>query len=218
MKKFLFVSWVGALLFISSCELFETISPNKPVAGDYLPATKKISYFLREQFTDPDLSYQFYADTIKIMFARDTLIGNKMYQVVEYYNQPKPGDVGIHDVFKIFRRDGSRYLQTPLYPDGVEYVFLDTDKPEGSTWFYYSGVDKETKTIFTVKAVTASREINGNLYNNVIEMQTETLGRYLSGGYYRVNLTTRYFVKDVGEIYSLSAWFTYTGALRLTLL
>jgi hypothetical protein len=222
MKKTLFLRLalgfgLTVTVFLASC--IEEAQPPLPIEGDYLPVNKQPQYFLREQLS-LDLTNIFFNDTIRIGSSGDTLIDNKRYQTFDYYSRdPLSGKIWeFHDLYKIFRQEGSQYLEPRLYASGREHVFLDTQKPQGSSWFYYDGSENDVKTIYTIRATNSSQVVNGSKLENVIDVEIETLGKNLSGGYYRVNLTHRYFAKDIGEIFVLSQWFSYTGASRLSLL
>jgi hypothetical protein len=204
-----------ALAFAAACEDDEI--PQLALEGDYLPVDQNSRYFLREQFSDPDLSNRFQSDTIRIEFVGDTVIANKTYHQYKHFSFWDSGN-GIIDVnydYRFFRKEGSQYIEPlSLSGDGTEIVFLDTEKPVGCSWSYDNGFG--TETIYTIKAVNTEREINGIQYMNVIDVEMETRYHESDGSYSLVYKGHRYFEKDLGEIYSLSEWYMYRGAFRLS--
>jgi hypothetical protein len=217
MKKIQILLWVAALAFVSGCADHEF--PTVAEEGDYLPTNQNERYFLREQFNHPDLSERRFYDTIRVAFAGDAVINDKTYQEFIFYSlwDSGSGIIEVNYPYLYFRKDGSRYLQPALHREDEEYVFLDTEKPVGSSWQYYGGFQKERKTIYTIKAVNATRRINGIDHNDVIEVEMETQARDYGGtGYYRVATTTRYFARGKGEIYSLFSFYGYTAAYRIS--
>jgi hypothetical protein len=216
MKKIHFLVWVVALMLVAGCADHEFSSVARD--GDYLPTDQTDRYFLREQFTHPDLSNRFYNDTIRVAFAGDVVLNNKVYQKFELYSMWDSGSgmFESRNVYRYFRKEGARYMEPAEYPEAEEHVFLDIEKPVGSSWHYFGGFEKETKTTYIIKAVNATRRINGTDYKDVIEVEMETQVRDYNGSYYRLMTCTRYFARGKGEVYSLTSFFVYTLSTRIS--
>jgi hypothetical protein len=217
MKKSIFLFLVIVALTVISCE-YNDLSPT-PADGDYLPVNHENRYFLREQFSQPDLSDRYYYDTMWVRFMGDTLIGNKTYHRINHFSMWDSGSgwVVSSDFYRFYRREGSQYFQL-TWGDFHEEVFLDTEKPVGTTWSYEQGFEGEWRTTYTIKAVNAVRIVNGKAFQNVIEVESEAWTKDHNGHEYLVTRQLRYFARDKGEILSLFKSFTYTSALRLTAL
>jgi hypothetical protein len=206
---------IAAIALFSGCD--DNDAPTVALSGDYLPINSTSRRFLREQFSQPDLADRHHTDTIRIAAAADVVLEGRQYHMLEYYSTWDSGNgiVESHDVYKYFRKEGSRYLSPSFNEE--DHIFLDTELPVGSSWSYTSP-SREFRETYTIKAVNATRTFNGVTYTNVIEVESKLLVRDDKGHFDRVNVTTRYFAKDIGEVYSLSSFYFYTMALRVSAL
>lgn len=219
MKKIRVFFWVAALALTTSCTDQEF--SNVARKGDYLPTNQSDRYFLRESFAQPDLAERFQYDTIRVSFAGSAEINNIQYQKFDFYSMWDNGSaiVEVHDAYRYFRHEGSRYYQPALAtgPNAEEHIFLDTEKPAGSSWQYLEGFENEWRTTYTIKAVNAKRTINEVEYTDVIEVETRTEAKSMGDeDYYLVTSQNRYYARGVGEVYSLFSSYTYTGALQIS--
>lgn len=207
---------IAALALISGCD--DENSPAVAAEGDYFPAHPASRRFLREQFTHPDLSYRYYYDTIRIAASPDTLMAGTLYHRLTFYSfwESASGIIESSDTYRYFRKEGSRYL-TPSPTADNEEVFLDTSLPVGSSWTYESA-DGDLIGKYTIKAVHATKQFNGVMYNDVIEVEFQSHYRNNDGVYRLLHVQNRCFAKDVGEVYSLSAFYSYTTASRISTL
>lgn len=209
MKAISCLSLVISLFFVTGCENNELTSVPH---GDYMPIHVE-RHLLREQFPKPDLSERYFYDTIRVSFRSDTVIGTKSYQVFQFFSIH---ETGVHrDVYKIFRREGSKYLDPPLSGESEERVFLDIDQPIGGSWSY-DGHGGNIKTTYTIKSFVPVKIVNGIEYRNVVGVELEVQVKDNDGRYYRSHRAEKYYAKDFGEIYVESSWYVYAGAMRLS--
>lgn len=218
MRKFpIFSVVVMALVLVSGCD--DEHLTSLPAKGDYFPASPPPRQFLREQFYNPDLADRYFNDTIRVVAGRDTVFDGMRIHRLDFYSMWDSGSgvIEVHDFYRFFRKEGSRYLSPSFDPRMEDHIFLDSEKPVGSSWSYLSFYG-DSKQTYTVKAVNATRTFNGKLYRDVIEMEMQTSAWNTNGEEYLVQVSNRYFAKDIGEIYSLSSWYVYAGALRISCL
>lgn len=183
--------------------------------GDYLPINSTTQHLLREQFSHPDLAYRSYADTIQISYGGETEMEGRHYHTFNFYSRPNGEALEHSDVYKFFRKEGTRYFE-PHW--NGEHMFLDTEMPEGKSWYYLDGFNGEVKTTYTIKSINQSRVINGITYRDVIDVEVITESLYSSDPERRLlSNARRYFARGFGEVYSLTRWYGYSGAMRLSI-
>jgi hypothetical protein len=203
---------------ISSCD--QDHSPAIAVNGDYYPATNSTQgKYLRESF-NPATKEVFKSDTIQIVYDNDVTYKDRVYKKLDFYSKWQAADnttIINHDVYRLLRKDGRQYF-TPYSSDSSEYVFLDTEKGAGSSWIYYQGFEDEYKSVYTIKGVNQTKIVNSTAYKNVVEVLQE--GYFMSDKkqYELTSSVTAYYVKDVGQIYYSSEFYSYPSGLRITLI
>jgi len=208
---------VTAVMMAASCS--QDNAPSLAVPGDYYPATTTSRNYLRESI-NPATKEILLTDTIQIVYDTDVAFNNKTYTKLDFLSKWLNADnvpVINRDVYALFRKEASQYF-TPNSSDSSEYIFLDTQKGVGSSWTIYQGFENESKTIHTVKAVNATRVVNGVTYKNVIEILQEGYYSFNKGPYELGYSETSYYSKDIGRIYRRSDFYSYPGTLRITLL
>jgi hypothetical protein len=188
------------------------------VPGDYYPTTSARRY-LRESL-NPATKEIFMTDTIQIVYDTDVAIKDKTYAKLDFLSKWLNAEnvpVINRDVYTLFRKEAGQYF-SPYSSDSSEYIFLDTQKGVGSSWTIYQGFENESKIVYTVKAVNATRVVNGVTYKNVIEILQEVYSSFNKEPYELGFSETSYYAKDIGRIYRRSDFYTYPGTLRITML
>jgi len=206
-----------AVIMVASCS--QDNAPSLPVPGDYYPATTIARNYLRESI-DPATKEIFMTDTIQIVYDTDVAYKDKTYAKLDFLSKWLNADnvpVINRDVYALFREEAGQYF-APYSSDSSEYIFLDTQKGVGSSWTIYQGFENESKTVYTVKAVNATRVVNGVAYKNVIEILQEVYSSFNKGPYALGFSETSYYSKDIGRIYRRSDSYSYPTTLRITLL
>ena len=214
--------FVLIMIILGSLFSCESHDPNPlPEDGDYYPLHEGESkYYLRVQLS-PDTHETLRTDTLRIVFAGDTTIAEKDFNRFDFYYHWETPDKKIieqHDLFKIIRKSGHRYYTLPFTSDTTQFVFLETDKPAGTTWTYYSGFENDFKSTFTIEAVNTFKKVNGKIYGDVIVMRWESLYKYMDGPYEHSYTEKKYFAKNVGVIYSEAEFYNYPVLTRFTLM
>lgn len=148
-------------------------------------------YFPLREGSSWDLTRRFYAtdwegtpDTIHFRISGDTIINGLSYKKF------LGGDTPV----QFLRKQGSRYYVRDVWDGGGfsdEYLFLDEAAPANTTWLLSSYRQ------YKVVAVNTMKTINGVTYDQVIEMQVNSLD--IDGKpYLTANI---YYAKGIGEIY-----------------
>ena len=163
--------------------------------GNYFPLENNTEWVYQRKlgYNEADSSI-WSMDTLSNKVGGDTLVGGKMYKII----------LGADDnIEKVIRVDGNQYFgrRHELYGSFAnEYMFLDTDKPVGSSWIYFKD-DSTRQTEYIIKAKNSKHIISGKVFEYVIELEVNYYYKELDR--FKYWLTTKhYYAKDVGEIYT----------------
>ena len=162
---------------------------------DYFPIENNLEWAYQRWLTSAgDDASSWILDTLRLRVNGDTLVGGKLYKKIT-------NTYGATD--KIVRVEASRYYgrNHEVYSGySDEYMFLDTDKPEGSAWEYFK--NEGTKTEYVIRAKGRTHNISGIVYEHVIEVEVNYYSQE-SPGVYRYRFTSlHYYAKGTGEIFN----------------
>jgi hypothetical protein len=182
------------VLVVSFLYACEATDPAVASLGDYFPLEDGIewtySQTILQNGVDPTPT-----DDLNWRIDGDTTIDGKLYTSIV--------DMKNGYVKKVVRKEGSKYYgrNHELYGGFThEYVFLDTDVAVGNSWHYLK-FDGAMKTEYVVKAVDATRTVNGTMYENVLELEVSYYDNI--EGEFQLNYSvTHAYAKGFGEIFS----------------
>jgi hypothetical protein len=184
------VLFATCLAFVCSCA-DESLDP---IDDSYFPLRENSEWVYQRSLSLGNEDLPNLLDTLVFRVHGDTVIGGKSYKRIMDQD-------GL--VEKIVRKEGTRYYgrSHELYSGfSEEYMFLDSGKPEGSSWTYLK--DGGRKTEYVIKARNMRHNIFGTQYDGVIEVE---VNYYLetSPGIYTYWLTSQhYYANGSGEIYN----------------
>jgi hypothetical protein len=181
--------------------------------GDYFPLEQGLEWKYSQTLLNGD------AEPVEIeqldwRIDGDTTIDNKRYTTII--------DNQSGFIAKAIRKEGSKYFgrNHELYGGFThEYVFLDTEVEQGSSWHYFK-FDGAVKTEYVVKAVNATRTVNDITYTDVLELDVNYYEQVNPGEYKLSYTVVRVYAKDIGEIYSHNPYpvSRFSGELRTELI
>lgn len=168
--------------------------PLKQSSGDYFPLedSKKWSY---ERWLSMSISPDVILDTMHLRVDGDITVDGKSYKQILDHNG---------DVDKIIRVEGSMYFgrDHELYSGySHEYMFLDSEKPEGYSWFYIKD-EGMSKTEYVISAKNTEHTILGKTYTDVIEVQVNYYDMYGTDELTYRSSVIHHYAKGVGEIFN----------------
>lgn len=206
------------LVIAGACTQNDT--PVVAVPGDYYPTASNLQHHYLRESINPYTGELIQADTIQIVYGSDVPYKDKTYTELDFFSKwINANNVPVmnRDIYALLRKDADQYY-TPYSSDSSEYVFLDTRKSIGSSWTIYKGFENEFKIVYTIKAVNATKIVNGVTYTNVVEMLQQVYGSFNKAPYELSSSETSYYAKDIGPIYRNADSYSYPGTFRVTLL
>ncbi len=175
-------------LFIQ-CTKKEGVEPNPPPSlpekVNYFPTSFGSKYIYINGSTEMGL-YDLY-DTIKFTIKESLEESNKSYVMV--YDKP------------IRVENGNYYIWTSSELFIGEHVFLKDNMPKGSSWGHTEGFQEPQKFYYTIQEIHATKEVNGKMYNNVIEVLEEIFWKNPDNNYALSQSITHFYANNIGEIY-----------------
>jgi hypothetical protein len=187
----------GVVALITSAILSVACEDDVKVAspGDYFPLEQGLEWKYSQTLLNGD------ADPVEIeqldwRIDGDTTIDGKRYTTII--------DNQSGFIAKAIRKEGSKYFgrNHELYGGFThEYVFLDTQVEQGSSWHYFK-FDGAVKTEYVVKAVDVTRTVNDITYSDVLELEVNYYEQVNPGEYKHTYTVAHVYAKGVGEIYS----------------
>jgi hypothetical protein len=185
--------FIVPMLVLSGMTIFSCESDTEPkLSGDYFPLEESRQWQYLRSVADGEVdSPTPGADTLTLTIGAELELDGKIYREIL-------GEEG-----RVVRVDGSKYFgrRHELYfSDTTEYVFLDTDKEAGESWFYLKN-DGATKTEYVIEAKNTSVSINGKQYQNVIKVRVNYYAANEQGTFEYLNSAFHYYAAGTGEIY-----------------
>lgn len=169
--------------------------PQKASLGDYFPLNQGLEWKYNQTLVNGD-SDPIELGQVEWRVDGDTIIDNKLFVKIM--------DTQSGFIEKAVRKEGSQFFgrNHELYGGFThEYVFLDTEVQQGSSWHYFK-FDGAIKTEYVVKSFNGVRTVNAVKYDNVLELEVNYYEQ-VSPGEYKLSYTVVHvYAKDVGEIYS----------------
>jgi hypothetical protein len=169
--------------------------PQTAVLGEYFPLEQGLEWKYSQTLLNGDAEPMAMEQTNFRVDGDTTIDGKKYLRII---------DLQTGFIEKAIRREGSKYFgrNHELYGGFThEYVFLDTEINEGSSWHYFK-FDGAIKTEYIVKSVTATRTVNGVTYENVLELEVNYYDQANPGEFKLTYSVVHAYAKDIGEIYS----------------
>lgn len=182
---FLFLS---SVIIMSACnDEIDYIKPPVPVAGNYFPTTKG-SHWTYEKKSACDGSTVCFT-THQSRAEGEELEWDPSYE--PYASATAP--------FQFVKAVDHEYFGYGYYVP--QYKFLDDALPKNRTWVYYE--NQPVKEEFSIVEVNADKVVSEVTYHNVIVVRYTyfTQMRCQPEIYEPVYTITRYYAKDIGEIY-----------------
>jgi hypothetical protein len=162
-----------------------------PARGNYFPTSRGSHWTYENKYPcDPPNQSLICSSTSETLAEGEELPGDQSYE-------PFISATSGYQFVKII---GHEYL---LYAyDGTDSKFLDSALPVGGKWRNPIASDNYIEE-FEILEINATKEVHGVMYDDVIVVRSEYMWRMNpSTAFNDVTETTRWFSRDIGEIYS----------------
>jgi hypothetical protein len=182
------------VIALLACE--ESTETTKQVEPDqsFFPLNPKREWRYERWLTNDATPGQI-IDTLTLTIAGEVTVDGKVYREI------KTPDGSID---KIVRVEGTQYFARNHELYGLdfshEYVFLDTYKGEGESWYYIKDVGS-SKTEYVIQARNATHTIQGKEYKNVVEVRVNYYRLGAEDKFEQWASVIHYYAQGVGEIY-----------------